>query len=780
MITMKFSFPATKYVRSATVPIIRGFGCLVLSVALGACSQASEQELLDRAHIAIEEGNTRAAEIDTRTALQQNPDNADARRLLGEIYLLQQSSAAAVDEFQRSLEVSENTDVRVLYAQALLAASRGDRLLELEEQNEFDSVRENPRYLAVLANAQAGGGELQNAKVSLAAALAAAPDDPLVSTSNALFLLIYSDSREEARTTLERVVEAHPDYADAWSLLGGVQQLSGEFAQAEKSYEKVVQINSYRFADRLNLITVRFDQGKKDEADSALQRMLASNPDHPGVNYLQGRMLVEAGENKEGLTALSKVLNVQPNHAGSLYLSAVANIAEGNYATARDQLDRLLTMQRDHVNGHLLLANLHLLMNNPAEAEQVARSLLQDNQNNFTAMGVLATALNAQGQNNNVEVIEIYQRMIEVRPDAVGPRLALGSALLQAGDGAGGVAQSLAARDLAPESIETWESLIQAQLARGDITAAKAEAIAYAERQPQNPRPHLYLARIALQENDLPGANAHYGEAEELLRQAIVAQPDNLGLQGLLIDTMVSQGKLEEADALLADLPEELAKDPAVLVARGRIALAGNRPAEAEPLLRIGMEQNPNTLTVLWLAGAIKAQGQDEDAIDLLKQWLVANPADALVHFELASNYMQIGSEQEAREHYQAVVESGQDNIIALNNLAWLQREDDPQQALINVEKANTLAPNSAGIMDTYAMVQLELGSTDEALSLNQRALDQMPDDPSLRYHRAVILHADSQSDEAIRILEVLVEADGVAVNQKEEAQTLLTQLQDL
>src|SRR5699024_9020454 len=119
---------------------------------------------------------------------------------------------------------------------------------------------------------------------------------------------------EEARTLLESAVARHPDYADAWSLLGGVQQVSGEYAEAEESHARAIELNSYRFTDSLSLASVRIDQGKTEVAEEQVQRLLANNPDHPGVNYLHARMLVEADEYAEALSALFRVLNVLPDH----------------------------------------------------------------------------------------------------------------------------------------------------------------------------------------------------------------------------------------------------------------------------------------------------------------------------------------------------------------------------------------------------------------------------------------------------------------------------------
>ncbi|MEX1198483.1 MAG: tetratricopeptide repeat protein [Pseudohongiellaceae bacterium] len=759
---------------------VRLAGYLALTIVLGACSpQASEEDLLDRARLAMGEGDARAAEIDTRTALQADPDNASARQLLGEIYLFQQNPVAAAAELERALQATEGEQARVLYARTLLAAGRGEWLLELDEQGDFAGVRGNPHYLATLARAHAVDGDLQSAGDSIDAALANAPDDPYVATTEAFLLLAYSEGMAEARTILEETVASHPEQVDAWSLLGGIQQVNGELAEAETSYMRAVELNPYRLVDRLNLATVRIDQGKTEVAENQLQRLLSNSPDHPGVNFLHGRMLVTSGDNAEALSAFFKVLNVQPDHPGGLYLAAVANIGEGNLATAQRQLDRLLATQRGHLPGRILLSNLHLLMNDPEAAEEVARDILRDDDMNYTAMALLATALDAQGQ-NGAENRQILERMAVTRPEAVAPRFALGSVLLQSGDHAGGIAQFQAARDLAPQSGMTRERLIQAHLSGGDIAAARAEAGDFAEQEPLNPAPSLYLARMALQENDIPASREHFGEAEGRLRQAMAVQPDNVNLQKLLIDALMGQDELEEADTLLADLPDAAANGPGVLVARGRIALAGDRPADAEMHLRRAMEERPATPTVVWLSGALQAQGRDEEAIEVFNDWLADNPADFLVRNQLASAYLQLGKEREAREQYRQLVEDAPDNVLVLNNLAWLLREEDPGQALTYIEKANDLAPGDPRIMDTYAMVQLELGATGEALSLNRKALDLVPGNPETLYHRATILHADDQTEQAIRVLEGVVGSADISDRQREEARALLDELQDL
>jgi len=923
----------------ATAMVVRTFLrpaiYLFLAAVMSACSQQiSEQELLGRAQTAFAEGDLKSAVIDVKTALQQNPDNIQARRLLGEIYAFQQDPIAATDEFERALRNSNDGELRVLYARALATAGRGELLLGLHEADNFVSVEDDPRYLTALALAQIAAGQPLLASELLDEALLTGADDPYVATAYAFYLLLHGGGPEEAQASLLDTLAQHPDHAEAWSLLGDIQQMRTEFGAAETSYAKAATLNPYRLADRLNLIAMRIEQGKLDAARSELQPLSTNNPNHPGVNFIQGRMLMASGDEAAALAAFYKVLSEVPNHPGSLYLAAVANRREGNLSTALNQLNSYLVIHPKDLSGRLQLANLHLLMDNPQEAGRIARVVLAEHPQHQAATGLLAASLSERGAHQ--ESIELYQQILSHQPDSTAASLALGSALHRAGDSAASTAQFRSARDRDPQSNAAWEHLIQMLAISGDVAGAGKEAEAYAAQFPSSARPHLFLGGVALQKQDLPAAQTHleqalaldpgnvtanralaalagddleqarerymdalahhpddatsllnlaaieeargdframesnlntavkadsnalsprlslarlkleqgrasdavtllngirdhhrrepgvwlllteallavgdvaaaaeaaetlldllpgdaialatvarvelrsgrYADAEAHLRQALEKQADNTYLHKLLADALMGQGKLEETSALLAALPPQEANDPTTQVALGRIALARNQPAEAEAYLRKAMSSNPNAMTLLWLGGALSAQDRSSEALGLLATWLADNPDDVLVRNQLAASYLQSGRELESREQYEEILKRMPDDVLILNNLAWLYRSDDPQRALVHIGKANTLAPDNAQVKDTYAMIQLERNAVREALALNQKALDLMPDDPQLLYHRTMILRADGQNEEVIRILEMLVNKPDFA--QMEEARSLLVQL---
>lgn len=919
---------------------------LVLVVTLSACSQqVTEQELLARARIALDQGKARAAVIDIKTALQQDPDNAAARRLLGEAYVYQQDPATASNEFARALKSAENAEVRLLYARALLSAGQGEELLELNAGGEFASVAEQPQYMAVLAQALVLGvaadrATVQQAQEIMDRAVLAAPDDSYVATAHGFFLLRYVGAIEEAGNAIENTLIVNPDYTPAWSLLGDIQQLRGDYAQAQDSYARAIELNPFRFPDRLNLVAMKIELGETKVAREELDRLDVRHPNHPGVNFLQGRMLLGSGDYAEAVARFSAVLSVSPAHSGALYLAAIANIHEGNHGTALAQLNSFLVGQPGHLNARLLLGNVHLQLQQPESAERIAREILESDAGHYSALGLLAAALNAQGLHG--KSAEIYQSMSNAQPEAVESRLALGTELLLAGKGAAGIAELEAVRDLAPDRATARERLIEAHLKAGNVSAARREAEAYGTQDSASPRPSIFLGRIALEDNDpvlarkyfqrallldpgnvtangglavlaaadkdLVQARAHYldalahhpenldslmnlaaiegamgdpeamvanleaalktapralaprlalarshlaegrggealallievkdlyprepqlwlllteamlaggdlvssaaaaetllnlmpddvialatlarvelrrgrfTEAEAQLTTALALQPTNSDLRKLMTEVLVSQGKMEMAGDMLASLPADVAAEPVVRLARGRIALARNRPAEAEGHLRSAMAAQPSAMTLVWLSGAMVAQGRYDEALHLARDWLVDHPADGLVHSQLASTYLELGRDKEARAHYLKALDEAPDNVMILNNLGWLYRKDDHKRALGYIEKANRLAPESPQVKDTYAMIQLQRGNLAEALSLNQKALDGLPGDAEIRYHRALILHADGQQEKAKRILEELA-ASAAEFTQSTEARNLLVKLQGL
>jgi Flp pilus assembly protein TadD len=142
----------------------------------------------------------------------------------------------------------------------------------------------------------------------------------------------------------------------------------------------------------------------------------------------------------------------------------------------------------------------------------------------------------------------------------------------------------------------------------------------------------------------------------------------------------------------------------------------------------------------------------------------------------LANLHLSLKHDKEATLAFTKVVEQAPNNVVALNNLAWLLREDDPVNALRHAEQAMELAPNAPEVMDTLGMLLLEKDETKRGLRLLRKASDKAPNNPNIRYHFAQALAHSGDKAQARQVLNDLLNTKQPFA-EKKEARALLQAL---
>ena len=129
-----------------------------------------------------------------------------------------------------------------------------------------------------------------------------------------------------------------------------------------------------------------------------------------------------------------------------------------------------------------------------------------------------------------------------------------------------------------------------------------------------------------------------------------------------------------------------------------------------------------------------------DDASNILLKWLEKNPDDAAVALELATVYLTERQNKKAIIYFEKVLELKPNNIIALNDLAWLYDLENNPRALGLAEKAYELKPDSPSITDTYGWILLKNGKVIDALKMLKQSFDDLSDIPEVQYHYAKAL----------------------------------------
>jgi tetratricopeptide (TPR) repeat protein len=134
---------------------------------------------------------------------------------------------------------------------------------------------------------------------------------------------------------------------------------------------------------------------------------------------------------------------------------------------------------------------------------------------------------------------------------------------------------------------------------------------------------------------------------------------------------------------------------------------------------------------------------QDKPAIyALIKEWEKRLPNSSQVILLSAMLEQEDGNQSEAIKRYEKLLGLVPDNVVALNNLAWLYLEVDGNKAETLAKSAADLAPSSVDVLDTYAWALFKNNKLEKALEVIQYASELAPDNAMVREHLDVIQQA--------------------------------------
>ena len=114
-------------------------------------------------------------------------------------------------------------------------------------------------------------------------------------------------------------------------------------------------------------------------------------------------------------------------------------------------------------------------------------------------------------------------------------------------------------------------------------------------------------------------------------------------------------------------------------------------------------------------------------------------------------------------------------DATALNNLAWIYQHSNDPRARSTALKAYTISPTSH-TADTLGWIFTTEGNPEKGLVLLRLAAAQPGDEPSIRYHLAVALKETGHPEDAITVLQPIVQGSA-SFDDRPDAARLLDEL---
>jgi putative PEP-CTERM system TPR-repeat lipoprotein len=573
--------------------------------------------------------------------------------------------------------------------------------------------------------------EYDGAKDILQKTLTNSPNDPQALGMMASVAMLEGDTAKGLEYA-KKLAVLEPDSIQAQDMLMTAKLIAGEALDKTISQVgKQATAAGDAYTRELMLALAAFRDNKLKEALELAKALHARYPDKVDPLKLMAACYLAATKWDQGKIELEKVLKLQPNETSATRNLAKVEALQGNYQRVKTLLQPLLKSQPGDVEAAQLLAGAETRLGNPAAAIEVLEQASKSNPNDLNLRAHIAqTALTAGRPATALDITrELTDTQFRQQPGLLELR---GKALLVTGDGAS-----------ASSTFERWTKIA-----------------------PNSAPAHFQYANALASLGDT-------ARARKMLERAIKIDPRYSPARVGEIKMRVQFRELDQAKKALAKLRQDFGDRAEVLGIEGWFALGTGDYAAAEQKLAAALKKAPDSELVVLSSRAQWAQKKREPALKTLRDWLKDHPNDVLVHMQLAGAYLDMGKDSDALATYGQVVKLAPNHVPALNNLAWLNRDIAPKQAMEYAQQAFQRAPKDPYVLDTLGMLTLKNGDLNRAASLLRDATQLAPEDTQIQLHLGSVLLQQKRLPEARKIFDAIVKKAPGSPAAK-EAQALL------
>ncbi|MGZ8254031.1 MAG: XrtA/PEP-CTERM system TPR-repeat protein PrsT, partial [Burkholderiaceae bacterium] len=643
-------------------------------------------------------------------------------------------------------------DLRLAYFQSALAFRTGDLATARDQVSQIlKVVPDHVPSLVLVSKVEVGSGQYSSAEAHLRRALAQAPDH---AEARRLLASNYLRSGQAAKARQElQPLLAGRDSADFHVLLlaGEASLAGGDMKQATAYYRQVAEKGpkTEAAAAHTRLGQMAVASGRPEDGVRELESAAAADPAFRETDLALVSTYLRNGEFDKALGAARALEKKNPKDPMSHQVLGMVYLAKRDSASARASFERALQINPALVPAARALAELDVADGKADVARRRYEAMVAKDPRNATLHLALAELQLRTGANPG-DVVATLKNAVAADPSSVDARLALISALARSGDTRGALAAAQEANAAHPGRVPLLQMLATLQSEVGDQQQSLDTLRKLVQLQPGVPGP---LQRVA----GMQAARKQYDRAAETLRLAKESAPNDLTVNRDLIVLYLTASRpdeaLKEARAVQASAP----RNAAGWLLESQVHESQRQFDESEKALRQGLKVDPDSgLVAARLNGALIAGGKAEQADGFVRKWTADHPQDTVLRMQLGEREMASKNFRAAASHYQAVLAVEPNNVVALNNLAWIAGQTNDPKALQYAERAVKLAPDSAPVLDTMGTLLVAKGDARRGVDYLGRAARIAPDRPDIRLNYAKGLVRAGQKDEARRELEVL------------------------
>jgi len=541
-------------------------------------------------------------------------------------------------------------------------------------------------------------------------------------TSNAL---VETGDIESAKKLVERAYQEAPDNID-------IASLRGKFLLSEQNPKGIVLSVTPDNKDvELSLAMHSIQLGEVDKAQSIAEKWIESE-DFKALGYLlKGIIDTNKNDTEAARQSFEAVLSIKKDDVSALYNLAVIDRANKDTDNAKDKLEQVLQLVPTHKGALLALNDLRIQLNEHDQNIEFLYALFEVVPDSYDVMFMLAQALRIKGDaNESMQLLSTFKDKPNL-PDTY------------------------------------WIALADGHIQNGNFAQAKNTL-----SKALNDFPGSYLLR--LKHIGLLDIEKRYPEALSAAKSAYDIFENNTRLEMLLAYLNTQMGNIESAQRHLSKLSNKQISHPMIDATHGHVALLKKDVDNAIDFFSLAYEKQPNGRNALYLARALKLDNQGAQAEKTLENFLLIEPENTQIMLLLSSLYEPAQVEKISKQ-YRNILKVDGNNIVVLNNLAWLEHErNNAEVALPLIEKGYALNPNFLPVLETYGVILAGVKKYPQGKKILKDALAKGSLDTNVLLSLSEIYLSEGNAAQAHALLQ---KADNMNEAQTEKHRKLIGQL---
>jgi putative PEP-CTERM system TPR-repeat lipoprotein len=695
---------------------------MLLLPAVGAWAAASEEsmEFLEDAEEFLAKGDVEAAVIQLKNAIKSDPDNVEARMMLGGIYLAGGAGQAAEKEFRAAIRRGvEDPAATVRLGRALLLQNKFDEALQEVPTNQEDAKLRAEAFI-VRGLAQLGLGQVDEAESSLRKAEELDPASAGIQVALTQ-LFLRRDDRAGAEVAIDRALALDPELVEAMVVKGELRRLEKDLPGAIEHFDRALAKQPDNGRALLGRAAALIDQGKLESAKADVNAVLAVAPEQPLANFLLAMIRAKQGDLPGAADALQAGGPALASYLPAQFLSAAIDYAQGEVEQAIAMLESYLVSVPQNTQARKLLAAAYLRKGDPEKATSLLEALRRNDPDDAQVMTLLGNAYVRTGR--FAEASDLYQQAVERNPGAAALRMQLALSQVAGGDLEAAAGELSTVIDLDPDQSQAQVLLVLVKLREQKFDEALTALEALQTRNPDNPLVDNLRGAARLGKGDAAGARESF---EAALAKRADFVPALLNLAQLdLRDGKTDAAKARFESVLVADPKRQEAR-----VSLAQMAAAAGDLAAAEAMLREGVEADrAKAGPRLALADFLAQRGMLEKAITVLREAELEFPDEPAIQRGIGVALRAQGDLAGAIQTFRRLVDMTPGSVSSLFQLAQAQADaGQSADAAVTLERARQIDPQDVDLRVLTAEVAVANNRLDEAMAIATALRDQYPD----------------------------------------------------